>query len=207
MSCLCGCGQATRLATKTDRARNHVRGEPIPFVNGHQSRAQRRSVSIEDCGHDTPCWIWTGALNERGYGRAWGGPAHRVFYERHVGQVPPGLELDHLCRNRACVNPAHLEPVTHAENMRRSALALALPASPGLPAQIRAARVARGMSQVDLAQRLGTSRSLISLWESGQCQPGPRLAGLLDAYLAEGAGTVAVPAESGMETFGGRRAA
>ena len=66
MSCLCGCGQATRLATKTDRARNHVRGEPIPFVNGHQSRAQRRSVSIEDCGHDTPCWIWTGALNERG---------------------------------------------------------------------------------------------------------------------------------------------
>ena len=45
--------------------------------------------------------------------------AHRVYYERHVGPVPEGLELDHLCRNPGCVNPEHLEPVTHAENIRR----------------------------------------------------------------------------------------
>lgn len=46
--------------------------------------------------------------------------AHRVAYEIHVGPIPDGLEIDHLCRVRCCVNPDHLEPVTHRENMRRS---------------------------------------------------------------------------------------
>lgn len=65
------------------------------------------------------CWIWTKYINSSGYGK-WGAlRAHRVIYEEVVGPIPTDLELDHLCRNRACCNPAHLEPVTRQENQRR----------------------------------------------------------------------------------------
>lgn len=70
------------------------------------------------------CWIWIGHQNDHGYGRGnFNGrqtQAHRLIYEVLVGDVPLGLELDHLCRNRLCVNPAHMEPVTHQENVRRA---------------------------------------------------------------------------------------
>jgi hypothetical protein len=72
-----------------------------------------------------PCWIWTRYRMRHGYGQVNRGNGlgtalvHVVTYEHEVGPVPNGLELDHLCRVTACCNPAHLEPVTHAENMRR----------------------------------------------------------------------------------------
>ncbi|MFF2014026.1 HNH endonuclease signature motif containing protein [Streptomyces sp. NPDC058195] len=70
------------------------------------------------------CWTWTGAINNRGYGSFRSGPlvvgAHRWSYVQLRGEIPAGLELDHRCRNRACVNPAHTEPVTHRVNTLRS---------------------------------------------------------------------------------------
>lgn len=70
------------------------------------------------------CWLWTGSLHSLGYARAWVDGtrvyAHRYAYEETVGPIPDGLDLDHLCRVRHCVNPDHLEPVTRAENLRRS---------------------------------------------------------------------------------------
>lgn len=69
------------------------------------------------------CWEWTAHRDKCGYGRMCTEgklqSAHRLAYEAAVGPIPKGLELDHLCRNRGCINPEHLEPVTHRENMLR----------------------------------------------------------------------------------------
>jgi hypothetical protein len=69
------------------------------------------------------CIVWTGASNRLGYGSlSVGGRffmAHRLSYELSKGPIPAGLEIDHLCRNPPCINPAHLEAVSHTENVRR----------------------------------------------------------------------------------------
>lgn len=71
------------------------------------------------------CWVWTASRGGGGYGKFWINHeqglrvAHRVSYMWLVGPIPDDLQLDHLCRNRQCVNPDHLEPVTRSENVRR----------------------------------------------------------------------------------------
>lgn len=74
---------------------------------------------------ETGCWDWLGNKHpETGYGRVWYSKhddrlTHRVAYEAARGPIPPGLVIDHLCRNRACCNPAHMEAVTSVENVMR----------------------------------------------------------------------------------------
>lgn len=75
---------------------------------------------------NTGCWLWNGEITLWGYGHlSYAGRklrAHRVSYELFKGPIPVGLEIDHLCRVRCCVNPDHLEAVTRSANMRRSPL-------------------------------------------------------------------------------------
>ena len=69
------------------------------------------------------CWEWQGAIDGHGYGVLWNGHrlvgAHRFSYQQLVGAIPEGMVIDHLCRNSRCVNPKHLEVVTHHENQMR----------------------------------------------------------------------------------------
>jgi hypothetical protein len=95
-------------------------GDPLVGREDLGTRLERFSFPEPNSG----CWLWTGNALPSGYGTVWADRtnrlAHRVSYKYHVGPIPAGMELDHLCRTRCCVNPAHLEPVTRAENARRS---------------------------------------------------------------------------------------
>lgn len=72
------------------------------------------------------CWLWTGSSDLKGYGKFGAAyrvfPAHRYSYELLIGDVPPDMEMDHLCRMAECANPWHVEPVTMAENRRRTSV-------------------------------------------------------------------------------------
>lgn len=90
--------------------------------------AARLWSAVEKLGPDD-CWEWQGCINDSGYGtihfRGKSHGAHRVAYHLTHGEIPNDVELDHLCRNRRCCNPRHLEPISHDENMRRVRVAQA----------------------------------------------------------------------------------
>lgn len=95
----------------------HRHGTPVTYRSSDLPMIDRFFLQVEKT--DT-CWNWVGVIKAGGYG--WfgmNGQAHRFAYRNLVGEIPAGLELDHLCRNRKCVNPSHLEPVTHYENVFR----------------------------------------------------------------------------------------
>lgn len=132
--CQCGCGQPTRLARSTSSRDGTIKGKPLRYIYHHQSSAPaevRFWNKVNKTG-PTDCWEWTGAHDpEKGYGsfteKCRNGvqykiQAHRYSYRENVGPLEDSMCIDHLCRNPKCVNPAHLEQVTHAENVRRGAV-------------------------------------------------------------------------------------
>lgn len=109
------------MGRRVDPTRQHKTGHRVSnFLHRFWDRVDVTSPS--------ECWLWTGAKNRGGYGQlSYRTPrgngtlfAHRFAYEATIGLIPQGLQIDHLCRVRACVNPSHLEPVTAHENLRRS---------------------------------------------------------------------------------------
>lgn len=139
----CECQNHARPICKVDGCESDTIG--LHYCNRHLLRSQRHGDPLagkpfkswtdserfwKRVNKTETCWLWTGAPdNHLGYARfkirdASGNRdavmVHRFAYEELVGPIPQGLEIDHLCRIRNCVNPAHLDPVTHQENTRRA---------------------------------------------------------------------------------------
>lgn len=125
--CQCGCGRETGYYPRNYHYLGIRKGDPIAFKHGHGMRKLKPRIEGRYEVDANGCWLWTGYIHHRGYAPiiAYGRvtTAHRVSYEQHVGPIPEGRVLDHLCRVRHCVNPDHLEPVVVAENNRRGLLA------------------------------------------------------------------------------------
>lgn len=108
--CACGCGRLT----------NVVNGKPRGYVHGHNARKRKDNYESKDCGYLTPCLVWRGTLDKDGYALLGGKRVARAVYEQSNDIIAAGLQVDHLCRVRACVNVEHLEAVTSVVNVRRS---------------------------------------------------------------------------------------
>lgn len=159
--CMCGCGQPVPRASQTHRQNGAVKGEYVKYLTGHHRRLASTEYIVDP---DTGCWNWQLYLNDRGYGKSGtkgseNTLAHRVVYERLVGPIPDGLQLDHLCRNPRCVNPAHLEPVTQSINQRRGDNAKLTQEQVDT---IRDRYAAGGESHRSLARQFGVSHQTIA---------------------------------------------
>lgn len=167
--CQCGCGRATKRTRYAEPKGGLAAGEYRRFVQGHATVKPERDRYAVD--KQTGCWIWQGAVNSRGYGMIDSRTpdvrprkrslAHRVFYERHVGPIPSGMVIDHLCSTPRCVNPEHLEAVTPNENWRRGKQTK-LTFQQAFEIKNSSARI------VDLASQYGVSKGCINGIRSGR---------------------------------------
>lgn len=133
------------------------------------------------------CWVWIASTDSKGYGQFMSGSrknadrklkrAHRVAYELTIGDIPEGLELLHTCDNKLCVNPSHLRPGTHADNMRDMSQKDRSPRgvkqgrvilTEAEVLEIRATYIPKVISLRDLARRYGVNKSTIQLIVTGK---------------------------------------
>lgn len=161
--CECGCGTPAPIATATWAKYGYVRGQPVRFLRGHShAKWNKRPEYVVES--ETGCWVWQRGRNQAGYGvhssHSVQAMAHRVYYVRAKGEIPAGTELDHLCRNRLCVNPDHLDPVSRAVNVQRGNSAKL---TPDQVREIRALQGVRGGPRV--AHEFGVCRTAIyAIW-------------------------------------------
>jgi hypothetical protein len=117
---MCGCGEKTPLANT--KGFGLVRGQPTRFIRGH---ANYKPLAW-DIDPDTGCWNWIGSVDGQGRGRLMRDKkcirVYRFIYEREVGPVAEGMDLHHTCDNVRCVNPEHLEEISHVEHARLHAI-------------------------------------------------------------------------------------
>lgn len=125
------------------------------------------------------CWEWEGGTNLQGYGQVSAPgvksaqstgriiPVHRLAYRLFKGPIPRGMEIDHLCRNRLCCNPSHLEAVTRTENIRRSPRVSNPPRYLDFDSRLLAKRLELGLSRDALAAMAGVSPWTIFNLERG----------------------------------------
>lgn len=97
-------------------------GDPLALATFQGLTVEQRFLQYVD--RTDSCWLWTGGINQHGYSKFWDGQkltsGHRTSFALFVGPLVDGMEIDHLCRVRHCVNPAHLEQVTPRTNVVRS---------------------------------------------------------------------------------------
>jgi hypothetical protein len=119
---ICGWNGCDRVAIKRGYCNAHYERLRLSGAIKVERRGQVERFWAKVVKSDG-CWLWTAALSTGGYGRAYFDgrvqQAHRISYELLVGPIPEGLHIDHLCRERHCVNPSHMEPVTPGENVLR----------------------------------------------------------------------------------------
>ncbi len=122
--CQCGCGADTNVI-KESRNKYYPRGKVTEFLRGHHQVKRTPLAHSEDCGYKDDCWIWDGGTNkETGYGIITKNGktklAHRIVYQEMVEIIPDDMTVDHLCLQKLCVNPSHMEIVTLGENVSRA---------------------------------------------------------------------------------------
>lgn len=118
--CMCGCGNKTKQFAYSSRRYGVAKGWHHRYLPGHHSTKSPIEYTVDPA---SGCWIWQKQVNRNGYGVTSRNKrktlAHRAMYEMLRGPIPEGMSLDHICSVPRCVNPDHLEPVTHRENVHR----------------------------------------------------------------------------------------